>query len=719
MIKRGTGLALVFAGMAWTNGASACLCMGIDHAGFVHVAAKRLPSNAIGALFLPPAGSFEYLGRASDNRYIYTGEMEKLSPSSFRITSSEAAASVPATLSYPDLPRGATDTARYFKFVRKQDEGRANKLNSADIARLLKSGVLVDITKATHKAMRLVRVGPVGGFKPGVRYQISYVGKVGRWRFPARVEHAIDSTPLATTEFKYGLAIDGPPVARLLPLTTTSGSCSSNQAALVQNFHYVLPAGHAAYPDAIIFSSESRPVAADAAKFARTVYFPSLCPSEPYASTAFAGGKDIVHAECKSRPGPVTVRGWTGMLEVEDRLHPTSTIRVDLGQAAGGPCTGFGMLKSALDSGDAARIKETACSLDREEGFANAPFPQSLAGFSTDALLAQFSAKDVQLQKCARKAAIRLFNETQLLGGAALARYAAGIADDLRSSDARRVAMAAEGLVELQRNIRRTRAGPPVGGSADALLAAVLDAVVDALIANRAPETEEMVTLLAQVKTLAMRHVPALLKVAASDATGAGNAMLALEQLIPDDPRLHRLMVANARRPLLREKAALAYSRVAGKAQPDVAIAMLTDAARFGSWHVIDALTPYGRRARSATPVLVQLMRAPQHEDLRGAVLDALISVSDGDPLALRTVGDALNAAPGDGLSDYSFAGLATIGEDGRALLPAFEARMRKPLSPQLKTILVQSIATMRLPAAQRDDLLARLNKAPLAPEKD
>ncbi len=703
--------------------ASACTCMGIDNAGFVHATAKRLPSNAKGALFLPPSGSFRYLGQPGPGTHIVTGEMERLAPSSFRISTGRPGASVPAVLSFPDLAHldDAGEQMRYYRFVRQGDEQRASALKPGEFAALLKHGKLVDVTSATHKARRLVRVGPAGGFKPGASYTIAYLGKVERWRFPASVEHAIDTTPLDTKEAKYGLVADGPPVAMLLPLLTMQGSCSSSQAALVQNFRYVLPAGHRAYEAALTHVSQSKPLAPATGKTNRYTtleYVPSLCPIEPFMGTAFAGGRDIVHAQCNTRPQPVTVRGWTGMLEVEDRLHQTDTIRVDLGQAAGGACTGFGLLKSALESGDAARIKQTTCALEQEWVDHRQALPAPLAAFPTGALLDQFGAADRELQKCARQAAVRLFNETPFLVGKHLAAYAALVEGDLVATDPARVATAAQELTSLVMNMRLSAYTPPPVVPSEELLALVLDSMVHALIANRAAETAQLAPLLAPVRKQAQRQVPALLAAVTSDARGAANAMSALEVLVPHDPRLHRLLITNASKPHLRAHAALIYTRVAGKNQPDVAIGLLIAAGRDGSRQAIEMLEGFGKRGRAAVPMLIEKNHAKAGRDVRAASLSTLIAVSDGNPVALRVVGAALNAPAADALDYYTFRGLASIGEEGRALVPAFEERMRKPMPKDLKTTLAQSIATMRLPASQRNDLLARLEKAPLTAEE-
>ncbi len=718
-----TSLFVLAAGLAWSAGASACSCMGIDNAGFVHADVKRLPANAKGALFLRPQGTFQYLASVDPGIAIVTGEMQQLSPASFRITADTQQGDLRAELSYPDatIDAASPEPTRYYRFVRKSDERLASAPSPAQFAALLKKGALVEVTQATEKAMSVVRVGPAGGFKPGKRYRIAYLGKAERWRFPAEVEHAIDTTPLvASTAFR--LIVDGPPAARLLPLTTVSGACSSSQPALVQNFRYVLPAGYAKYQAAMIFASTSAPVAGARGKgrrYEQMVYQPSLCPVEPFMSTAFPAGRDIVHARCEAKPAPVTVKGWAGMLEVEDRLHPTDTIHVDLGKAAGGSCTGFGMLASALESGDNARIKDLACSLEREELRDHHLAPEPIRDFPVAALYARFGAPDRELQRCARKAAIRLFNETPVIAGDRLAAYAALVRSDLESSDPAQVAIGAEGLRELSMDLRRNRDGLPPGSSAEQLLASVLDAMVRALIANRAPETAELAPLLERVKRPAGRHVPTLLAAAGSSAAGAANAMSALEVLIGDDPRLHRVLLGNARRPHLQAHAALIYARVAGARQPEMAVKLLIDAGRAGSRQSVEAIETFRSRGRAAAPVLMQLMRSATDSDMRSAALSALIAVSDGDPAALRAVGDALNSPVLDRPSYYGLDGLATIGPPGQLLLPAYQARMRKPMSKELKETLAKSIVSMRLAPSRRDLLLARLEAAPLGVEKE
>ena len=72
----------------------------------------------------------------------------------------------------------------------------------------------------------------------------------------------------------------------------------------------------------------------------------------------------------------------------------------------------------------------------------------------------------------------------------------------------------------------------------------------------------------------------------------------------------------------------------------------------------------------------------------------------------------------GQNPSKQTYPTLAEIGEDGRALLPAFERRMARPLSPELKKIMAHSVATMRLPTVHREQFLARLAKVPEAESK-
>ena len=258
--------------------ASACSCIHINEAGFIHADLKRLPSNARGALFLVPDAERDRPAAG-------------LTPESFTITSDQQSGPLKATLSWPSI------TA----------DGQAQRV--------------------------LARVGPSAGFKPGARYTISYNGSFRAGRHPAKAEFIIDAAPLRPGT--YTLAVDGPPSSRLLELSTNDGGCGAHEPAAVQPFRYVLPEGYDAYRSAMMYVSVSR---SGTTPFAAINYRPSLCSPRIPGATFPGEGRDLVYAKCATANPGVEIRGLAGLLEVEDRLQSTNVVQVDFSKAAGLSC---------------------------------------------------------------------------------------------------------------------------------------------------------------------------------------------------------------------------------------------------------------------------------------------------------------------------------------------------------------------------------------------
>ncbi len=293
------------------------------------------------------------------------------------------------------------------------------------------------------------------------------------------------------------------------------------------------------------------------------------------------------------------------------------------------------------------------------------------------------------------------------MSAADVASLGAILKADLKSGNPERIAVAGAGLTQLVQLMERE---PRVAVPVKALLGDVLDAVVHAMLTDTAAHNNMLPFLLKPVSDRAVRYLPLLLS-AAVQGPGSGNAITALEALIPDDPRFHRVLLASAEKPRRLEDAALAYSRVTGTAQPQAAIALLMKAVRNRSALACHALAGYGSAARNAVPALVEMIGTEPDREFRGELVDALLAVADGDPRALRIAGATLNATHGRGVSDYSLSGLQNLRTKGKAMLPAFEKRMQSPMSSHLKYILAESIGSMGLPAAKRQALLKRLQK--------
>ncbi|OFA01163.1 hypothetical protein [Duganella sp. HH101] len=170
---------------------------------------------------------------------------------------------------------------------------------------------------------------------------------------------------------QYILTIDGAPERRLLRMSDGRGSCSSHQPVVSQTFHYGLPSALQPYLDGVAYFSEVRTKTG----FTAMTYHASACDTTPFAQTAYGGGKDLIYANCEERHTAQTIRGWVGLLEVEDRLHLTQPVVVDLSRASGKACNGMGLLKEAMANHDTHKALAIACSIQYEQPFDGAFTP--------------------------------------------------------------------------------------------------------------------------------------------------------------------------------------------------------------------------------------------------------------------------------------------------------------------------------------------------------
>lgn len=300
--------------------AAACSCEGPDEAGFIHASLDRLPANARGALFQLPYDSAITLNAAA-----------------FLIVSDRHPKPIKGEISWPRL----------------------------------------GIEQAGQLRERiLARIGPVGGFQPGARYTITYLGKPIDGRYPTRAEFTVDTVPLDIGS--YQLALASAPARRLLPLPGLGGACSTQQGAIAADVAYRIPDHYTPYRSAMIYISATQQ--ADGAP-SLLGYAPSLCAPWTLDTTAGRGGLDLIHASCTQPGPPVTVHGHAGLLEVEDQLQLTNTLQIDFDQAPGQACTGYAMLNEAIARADSARVKQLACAVAHEElpdAMARRPTWQSL-----------------------------------------------------------------------------------------------------------------------------------------------------------------------------------------------------------------------------------------------------------------------------------------------------------------------------------------------------
>jgi hypothetical protein len=291
----------------------------------------------------------------------------------------------------------------------------------------------------------LARVAPADGFKPGKHYKITYRGDSVGWSYPAQTEFAIGLAPLALTNAPPQLILDGSPTRQLLQLETSAGSCSSQQPATVQNFHYDLPATYLPYRSALYYNTSSEGDRPEA-------YFASLCGEPSFGATALGDQLDMVHSSCDKPKGRFALRGWVGLLEVEDRPRPTNTVQVDLTAPRGSSCTPFGILKEMLSSRDSRRISNAACNISRAEWWSKTSgIPQDLPSESD--ILTLVHANSGAPRQCVLQAMTTVLTHTpapaRTLGNALGSMFA----DDLMSANNTIVDTAITQLDEATRHI--------------------------------------------------------------------------------------------------------------------------------------------------------------------------------------------------------------------------------------------------------------------------
>jgi hypothetical protein len=714
MIRYWVGIAALLAGCCLPNLAMGRSCIAFETAGFIHAKATHLPSNARGALFLPPSALRPAIAYRPDGTYIYGIAPQPLQPSDFTITSDAHPGFLPLEIVALDLQRDADSAPakRAFRFASKEAQTLFEKDPApVDWDALLKSDKVVEISD-TIRAAGLLRVGPVGGFKAGAHYTITYTGKrdIG-WVYPARVEYTIDAAALRTDGAKYRLALDGLAERQMLQMPLGS-AYSGYQPATVQNFHYVLPDSHEPYRDSLLYFSEKRGEPADAScsgGFTNLHHRSSECEMRRFGETARGPGVDLISAACGPNAGRATIRGWVGMLEVEDRLRSTEAVLVDFDNTNGGSCSAHGMLKQAFGSGDARRIENAVCATNGPYGVA---LPAGDVPDMTD-LFSLASSGSERARACAREALAGYLIGVPALRAPFLDGYARLLGSDLASSDPAIADHAETNLKILWRFLVRTAPPPPEPPPAaqellEPVLPALLSAVVSGTPARSRSASETIIWLGKDAKPLA----PALLAAAEPAGAGAANAAHALVAVIPQDPRLHRILLRHAADPAQLAGAALDYNRVAGNDNPAKAIGLLSEAARLGNVYAIFALGEHGLAARASVPTLIAIMKDGGGNG--SAAFNALLKVSDGEPKVLAAFADIINAAPDKEKYFYEFDKLAKFKEQGQVFLPAIALRMQRPMREQRKASLKTIIESMALPPAQQSEWLARLDKVTL-----
>lgn len=695
--------------------AFACSCSPSTVAGFIHATTKNLPANARGALFKSPYSNWELIAWIDPQTSVYSWNKKvPITASNFEIKSDTDTEIIPGEISWPDLSMPGSNTGgKDYRFKSKQAELAYLKSNKIKFNTLIKNGQLVDISDQVRAEESIVRIGPIGSFKPGVKYTIKYLGKAESWAFPISVQLTIDQKNVELDSDAYKIILDGNPRRKLLSLITSSGSCTSMQPAIAQDFHYALPASHQAYAETIMFFSfHSGPPSDDFYERPTvSLYTQSLCSGRIFGSTAFEGANDLLLASCSKSVDPVSLVGWAGFLEVEDKLHKTDMVNIGFDQASGSACTGFGILKEALERGDISQISETLCGLGSEE------FRDPLEKIASRDLppmdkLKQFtSTTNDAVKQCVLRALGRLIVETPSDATEATKQYLEMILSSLQSSDSEIIDSALEKLSELRREIEwRVKPKDNIDARKQALFLPILPSLMNILKTGDSKQSVHAGSLIGLFGTNDAELSDQLFSIAQAEAKHANAAMLALKNLLPNEPKFHALLLENFKHSSLLETSALYYAEVAGKENRSVAITMLIKAADNGSIEAIRALGEFKKEAHSAIPTLINRLQLGERSD-RDGTFQALINIYNGEKEVIEALRASIIAPPEKTVSSYMLPDLKDLKTDTEVFLPEIKTLMDRSMDQYMKDHIRDFIKSMRLPKREKNDLIEKLDK--------
>lgn len=208
-----------------------------------------------------------------------------------------------------------------------------------------------DVTADVKEAYGLFRVGPAGGFRSGHRYQFTY-----RPRGDAQqsLQAEVRVGPAITLPFAddYGLRLEGRLTPKMISLPEDA-RCGEKTASLVQELTYTLPPSLAPFRNGVLFFTQKRARFDEDGKelaFTNRRYDSSQCTLTPPGHGELGALKDLAVARC-NRYGlkweDTLVKGYVGMLEIEDTLHETATYTIPLERSAKALCAILGAVNGS------------------------------------------------------------------------------------------------------------------------------------------------------------------------------------------------------------------------------------------------------------------------------------------------------------------------------------------------------------------------------------
>ena len=320
--------------IAWPLSTSACSCSELPAHYFLNtvarnqaVASVEIPQNAKGILFFSDI-YHQDLGSIDTDKLQINRVPPAVTAAQFSIVEADTGRLLQPLVTRLNVDRqiGWGAAQRYY---RKPYLGIFNSLQ--------------EVTADVMKAYGLFRVGPVGGFQSGHRYQFTFRphGSAKQsLQAEARVGPAI--TPPSASGYTLGLA--GRLAARMISLPEQA-NCGENTAALVQDLVYTVPQSLAPYHNLVLFFTQQRRHSNGDGRtlvFENSRYTSYQCARTPAGHSEVGALKDLSVERCNQYGQEFEdrlVKGYVGILEIEDTLHETATYTIPLKKSGNALCS--------------------------------------------------------------------------------------------------------------------------------------------------------------------------------------------------------------------------------------------------------------------------------------------------------------------------------------------------------------------------------------------
>jgi hypothetical protein len=356
--------ALVLAFVVQTP-ALACKCRAPkgDGGSFLHLNKESritLPENALGVLYLKQQ---DHKIRTQDARgnQVLTEIPPKLKAKDFVIRDQTTGRVLKTKLTRIDVDVQLGDASRSYFLLRKGAIAPEEPALTDNAILLAEKHGLRDISAAVRDAAGLFRIAPAGGFIAGHSYAITAAIDDDDEAMD-KAEVLIGPRLALSENDKFTLTPQGAPARELLDLAQDA-SCTIKRAAIVQQLRYAIPPQREPYRHLLATFTQQQFFGADLKRFRAppktfidSDYRAHQCSEAPAFGASEAGaGKDLVYASCdKGEPERRQVRGFAGMLELEDTLHETPVLELRFGEATGPGCW---RLRLVEDGGSAPSLR--------------------------------------------------------------------------------------------------------------------------------------------------------------------------------------------------------------------------------------------------------------------------------------------------------------------------------------------------------------------------